>query len=296
MAPQVSVIIPVYNRAKIIRRALNSVLSQTFQDFEIIVVDDCSKDDTREALFTIKDPRIRCYTHKVNKGGAVARNTAIKEVRGTYVAFLDSDDEWLPGKLEQQIKAFHRLPESYGLLFTGANRFDEKGTLLWTAHPTKRGWIFNELLMENIGGPLSSILVKKEFLDRVGGFDENLPSCQDWDLYLRLSKVCQVDYLEEALLNYYINKQDRFRISNSQKAVSAGHDAILRKYCIEYRALSARDKIACLSYMIGMQIMASNIGQVTKLSFMLTAESRNPVYFFKWPRRVAGCILHLLLR
>ncbi len=115
MNPTVSVIIPTYNRANLVSRAIKSVLNQTYQDFEIIVVDDCSEDNTEEIVKSFNDSRIRYIKHKKNKGGSAARNTGIKRARGKYIAFLDDDDEWLPSKLEKQIMLFEKLSKHYGV-------------------------------------------------------------------------------------------------------------------------------------------------------------------------------------
>jgi len=103
--PKVSVVVPAYNRERLILHALNSVLAQTFADFEILAVDDGSTDGTIQAIQSCTDPRIRCLRHEKNRGAAAARNTGIQAARGEYVAFLDSDDEWLPHKLERQTAA-----------------------------------------------------------------------------------------------------------------------------------------------------------------------------------------------
>lgn len=100
--PTVSVVIPTYNRAHLVGRAIQSVLNQTYQDFEIIVVDDGSTDNTEEVVKSFNDPRIRYIRHDQNRGGSAARNTGIKMARGEYIAFQDSDDEWLPEKLESR--------------------------------------------------------------------------------------------------------------------------------------------------------------------------------------------------
>ena len=102
--PKVSVVIPTHDRAHLVGRAIRSVLAQTFQDFEIIVVDDCSVDNTKEVVQSLADSRIRYLRHEINRGGSAARNTGIGAARGEWIAFLDSDDEWLPKKLEKQLE------------------------------------------------------------------------------------------------------------------------------------------------------------------------------------------------
>ena len=112
--PKVSVIIPTYNRAHLVGRAIRSVLNQTYQDFEIIVVDDGSTDNTEEVVKSFNDPRIRYIRHEKNRGGSAACNTGIRAARGEYIAFQDSDDEWLPEKLEKQMQVFENTPTGVG--------------------------------------------------------------------------------------------------------------------------------------------------------------------------------------
>ena len=119
--PTVSVIIPIYNRAHTIDRAILSVLNQIYKSFEIIVVDDCSTDNTREVIEKFGDKRIRYIRKKSNKGAA-ARNTGIKAVRGEYIAFLDSDDKWLPNKLDEQIKVLKVTSPKVGVVYTETQR------------------------------------------------------------------------------------------------------------------------------------------------------------------------------
>jgi len=129
--PTVSVIISTYNRAHLIGRAIQSVLNQTYQDFEVIVVDDGSTDNTEEIVKSFNDPRIRYIRHEKNKGAAAARNTGIKAARGKYIAFQDSDDEWLPEKLEKQMKVFENAPPEAGVVYTDMQRINEDGEHYW---------------------------------------------------------------------------------------------------------------------------------------------------------------------
>ena len=118
--PTVSVIIPTYNRAKLLPRAIKSVLNQTFKDFEVIIVDDGSTDNTEEVIneFQKHNKRIKYIRHEKNKGAAAARNTGIKIAQGEYIAFQDSDDEWLPNKLEKQMEIFESAPAEIGVVYT----------------------------------------------------------------------------------------------------------------------------------------------------------------------------------
>jgi glycosyltransferase involved in cell wall biosynthesis len=207
--PTVSVIIPTYNRAHLIGRAIQSVLNQTYPDFELIIVDDASTDHTENVIkeFLQKDKRISYLKHDKNKGGSAARNTGIKTSKGEYIAFLDSDDEWLQGKLEKQTRFFLDKSIDVALVYTGSLKINGNLEKISTKiiHK-KKGWIFKDLLLKYCIGPTSSIMIRQKCLKDVGLFDEDLPSCHDWDLWLRISKKYKIDCLEEPLVKYYINE------------------------------------------------------------------------------------------
>jgi len=227
--PTVSVIIPTYNRAHLVGRAIRSVLNQTYQDFEIIVVDDGSTDNTEEVVKGFNDDRIRYIRHDENRGGAAARNTGIKAAQGEYIAFLDSDDEWLPEKLERQVKAFEKSDSRVGVIYTGSIAVSQNGeaTTDYKA-PKLRGSILRELLISNqiIGGG-SNVMVKRELLKKLGGFDEALPSCQDWDLWLRLASICQFDFVDAPLVRVCVHGNQ----ITTANAWPEGLERLLHKHC-----------------------------------------------------------------
>src|SRR5688572_2235335 len=147
--PNVSVIIPTHNRAESVFNAVTSVIKQTLEDIEIIVVDDASNDNTAEALARLRDKRIRFIRHEMNKGGAAARNTGILNCKSDYIAFLDDDDEWLPEKLAKQMAVLLASPPEVGCVYTGY--FDvERSTkrVIGQQIHTKRGNLSRELQLE----------------------------------------------------------------------------------------------------------------------------------------------------
>ena len=149
-SPVVSVIIPTYNRAHLIGRAIRSVLDQTYQDWELIVVDDASTDDIPGIVKGFTDGRVKYIRHDENKGAAAARNTGIQAARGAYIAFLDSDDEWLPEKLERQVQAFESSDAQVGVIYTGTIAVSQSGEALSDYKaPRFRGYIFRDLLISN---------------------------------------------------------------------------------------------------------------------------------------------------
>ncbi len=206
MSPKISVIIPAYNSEKFIKRTIQSVLNQTYKDFEVIIVDDGSTDNTKEVVeeFQKKDSRIK-YLWQENSGApARPKNKGIKESKGKYIAFLDHDDEWLPEKLEKQLVLFEkqknsklRFVSSWGLIFNA------KENQTYEHKIKKRGNVFQELLANNFILSCSSIFLKKEIFESVGFFDENLKFSDDWEMWIRIAQKYEFDFINEALFKYY---------------------------------------------------------------------------------------------
>ena len=184
--PKVSVIIPTYNRADLVGHAIQSVLDQTYADWETIVVDDGSTDNTRNVVSAFTDHRIR-YIYQDNAKLPGARNAGIRAGTGEYVAFLDSDDRFLPDKLERQVAALERHPEA-GLVASGSIEVDSQGKPLRTLRP----WLFQPQLtwqdwLYHCPFAPSDVLVQRDWLIRVGLFDVQQHYVEDWDLWLRMS-------------------------------------------------------------------------------------------------------------
>lgn len=203
--PTVSVVIPTYNRANLISRAIQSVLNQTYKDFEIIVVDDASKDDTEIVVNNFNDDRIIYIQHEINKGGGASRNTGIKEAQGDYIGLLDDDDEWLPEKLEKQMIKFQHSSEKVGLIYSGFYFVLEKNDKIMSeVCPTLRGNVYVDLLKDCILGSPTP-LIKRSCFQKAGFFDEELPGCQDWDMWIRISKYYEFDFVPEILAKHRVH-------------------------------------------------------------------------------------------
>jgi glycosyltransferase involved in cell wall biosynthesis len=218
----VSVIIPTHDRASLIARSIRSALEQTLQDLEILVIDDASTDDTAAVVAAFGDPRIRYLRHETNQGACVARNTGIRAARGAYVAFLDSDEEWVPHKLAVQVEALERsdLPEA-GIVTCGEMGVNRAGrSRRWL--PARRGWVFEALLLQQkIGCRTSSLLVKRSVLEKHGIlFDPALPARQDWDFVARVARVAQLEIVREPLV--VVHHHDGERVWTPARAVRAG--------------------------------------------------------------------------
>ncbi|XWK85820.1 MAG: glycosyltransferase [Phormidium sp.] len=184
--PLISVIIPAYNNEKTIQETIESVLRQTFTDFELIVINDGSTDRTLEIVSTIKDPRIKVFSYS-NAGGAVSRNRGFYHSSGEFIAFLDADDLWTPDKLEAQLKALQENPQA-AVAYSWLNSIDESSNFLRTGnHRTENGEIYAKLYLIPFIESGSNPLIRRQALMDIGGFDESLPASQDYDLYLRLA-------------------------------------------------------------------------------------------------------------
>ncbi len=204
--PQVSVIIPTYNRGQFIERAVQSVLAQTYTDFEIVVVDDGSTDDTVQLVLELQkaDGRIRYLRHETNRGAQAARNTGIRAAEGHYIAFLDSDDEWLPHKLEQQMALFGRRGQNIGVVYAGYLQEYHNGLPPREHRPVHRGYIYKDALREWIADT-STIVTRKELLYRIGLLDETIRAYQEWDLCIRLARFCEFDFVPDCLAIYHMH-------------------------------------------------------------------------------------------
>lgn len=232
--PLVSVVIPTYNRERTIARAIRSVLSQTYRDLELIVVDDASHDATRKRVETFTDPRLRYIGHTTNLGGSAARNTGIEQSRGEYLAFLDSDDEWLPTKLEAQLPLFRSSP-SLGIVYCSATYLTGAGAVVRHRVARHRGNVYRQLLLSNeIVGSTSAAVVPRAVLGRIGGFDVDLPARQDIDLWVRIAREYTVDFVADPLVQ--IDQGDRGdRISASQVNKLRARELFLEKHRADLR-------------------------------------------------------------
>lgn len=199
--PPVSVIIPTFNRAHTLKRAIDSVLNQTYRDFEIIIVDDGSTDHTADVVDTISDNRIKYICIGNNRGPAFARNVGIRESKGQFITFNDSDDMWLSNKLEQQIRYFRENVDSkLGVVFTRAQHIIGKRSYYV---PRKNQGFIGDILkqmLETNQAWLQSLMIRRTVVDRVGLMDESFKILDDWDYTIRLANVCHFGYISDPLV------------------------------------------------------------------------------------------------
>ena len=218
----VATVIPVRNRAKFVVRALNSVISQTYPSTEIIVVDDASSDDTPEIVRGIarEVPNIRLVTLQRNVGASEARNIGVQHASSDLIAFLDSDDIWYPDKLKKQIAEF-LIRKKVVAVFSGSRVIYPDRSF---SHIPPGNITVTDLYYSNKLSTTSSALISRSALLRVGGFDRQLPSCEDWDLFIRLAEIGEIRVVQEELIEFLNHSETR--LSNTKSGILVGHEMV----------------------------------------------------------------------
>ena len=238
----VSIILPTYNRAAKVGKAIDSVLRQTWEEFELLVIDDGSADNTEEVVRTYADRRIVYYRMSENGGQARARNCGMRMANYDYLAFEDSDDLWRPQKLERQMEAMARADDKVGMIYhklrydLGEGRYfllpDEK-----IPREKKSGDIYAQLLWDNLIG-MPTLLTKKECVESVGDMDEGLRCLEDYEFVLRLAKKYHAVFLDEVYLDAEFGTEG---ISGNSVQYLLASCGILGKYKTDYLAAGAFD-------------------------------------------------------
>lgn len=258
----VTVVLPTYNRRPFLEDAVRSVLSQTYHNLELLVVDDGSTDSTPEYLAQISDPRLRVIRGAHTGSPARARNAGIREARGRYVAFLDSDDRWLPDKLGIQVSGL-ATDRSCRWSYTGVTRIDQSGQPLhdpavapWRpyAGPTLEGLITLRAIVAT-----SAVLVDRRLLEETGGFEEDLPYCEDYDLWHRLA-LRSPARVEPAMVT---------EIRAHREHYSADRLAVYRSWAKVYARLGPqltdrRLRAVCARRRVRQMIIVANLSQAAR--------------------------------
>lgn len=236
----VSVIVPVYNRENYVGETLDSILRQTYQNIEIVAVNDGSTDNSLSVLLSYKEqyPDKLLVIDQENQGQVKSRNNAILQASGEYIAFLDSDDLWLPEKLEKQLPLF---VENVGLVYSGIHNIDDEGNIIDTelCRSDMRGNIYEKLLIRNrmTGG---TVVVRREVIEQVGMFDVEFAAAENWDLWLRVSKSYAVDFVNEPLVKY---RKHPGNMSKDRMLMLNIINSILTKHCSN-EPVSSKEKVA----------------------------------------------------
>lgn len=207
--PLISVIIPAYNAEAFIATTISSVLNQTYKNIEVLVVDDGSQDQTPDIVEAIAetDPRLKLL-RQANQGVAIARNLAIQQSQGEYIAPIDADDIWYPQKLEKQVECFLSADESVGLVYTWSVLVDAEDIPTGGALTSyQEGNILKPLIYNNFVGNASTPLIRRSCLEKIGNYNaqlkaQNAQGCEDWDIYLRIAEQYQFRVVPELLVGY----------------------------------------------------------------------------------------------
>lgn len=218
--PVISIIIPTYNRFHLVERAIKSVIKQTFKNFEIIVVDDCSTDKTEHIIKEISktDSRLEYIRTEKNIGGAAARNQGVSASQAKFIAFLDDDDEALPEWIEKSFEKILTLPESWGLLCCRWYQKSEFNVIYESAAFMNDGYIYEKLLKghDPLSGTSGSVVKKAAFED-VGGFDESLYGFHDYDFFFSVAEKWTFHYLQIPLIIFYNHPGSRLSDTNRKR-------------------------------------------------------------------------------
>jgi glycosyltransferase involved in cell wall biosynthesis len=225
--PTISIITPVYNAEKTIAQTIQSVLEQTYRDFEFLIINDGSTDRTLEIISTFQDPRIQVFSYP-NSGHSISRNRGLENASGHYVSFLDADDIWTPEKLETQLTALRTNP-SAGFVYSWSNFIDEEGAFLHKGSYFRAdGQVYQQLLVRNFIENGSNPMIRKEVFDQVGMFNPNLAAAPDWDMWLRIAKGHEFVCVPEVQILYRVSTQSVS--ANLQKLEAANRWVIAENF------------------------------------------------------------------
>lgn len=296
-APRVSILTPVYNGARYITHAIESALAQTYPDFELIIVNDGSTDNSAEVVRPyLADPRIK-YLEQTNGGVASARNAALRVALGSYIGFLDQDDLWLPEKLRLQVQYLDDHPD-VGLVHANQSYIDSDGRHIRIqfddGFSKVSDWCFEELFIKNRIAVLT-VLARKSALDRTGPLNEAISGGDDYEMWLRVSKHFPIGHLDQALAHYRTHESnvsnDSFRMTRTDLGAI---QSILRSYPEARKQLSAGvvdARLFELNYQLGGWYMWKAQDHASAKHFYWQAIRSQPFYLVSY-LRFAWCCLN----
>ena len=277
--PKVSIIIPTYNREEFITETIKSVLNQTYKDFEIIVVDDGSTDNTKQKLELFKS-KIKLIEQK-NSERAIARNNGVKNSSGEYIAFLDSDDLWIKNKLENQVN-FLDEKKDFILTYGQSLRINEHGKSIKTAKRQIQGYsgnVFEELLFRNFIVSATP-LIRREQFERTTGFQTKYVPYEDWEFWIRLSLLGKFYFFNKPFSYYRIHKSQSVKLVNAKKIEEVTLSLLLDSYNLKSIPSKVKNKslgLANLKFCYW-YILANDLEQAKEK--LIKAKEINPKLFF----------------
>ena len=271
----ISIVLPSFNRARILPKAVESILRQTYKDFELIIVDDGSSDNTREVVKSFNDDRI-VYVHQENAGACVARNNGIYHARGEYIAFQDSDDIWHEDKLEKQLKALQ--DKHADIVFCRMNRMSDGKKIGLVSDCYKEGFLPENVMPMSIG---TQTLVGKSIVFKQEKFDPEMPRFQEFELLVRAQKNYSIYCMEEPLVDYHLQSDS---ISVKPASIEKAWKLMLKKHPEFFTVYNtSRDRVAR-----DIQLNAKSVSafsQRMRLALFSLAISKSPktiARFVKW--------------
>jgi len=236
--PKISIITPTYDRREMIGRAIESVLAQTWSDWEMIIVDDCPERPAEEAVRRFTDPRITYIKHEKNSGGAAARNTAMARAKGEYFSFIDDDDEWYPDALETLHNSLQGTPPDVGFCYAAIENRYPDGRVEVTHVPQGVADYHERALTKFHGFIGQTLLVKRAVYEDVGGWDPAFPSHQEIEWVIRITKKYKALAIDRLVVRFFAGS-DHPRIGNNLPKRIAGRMMLLDRYQDEFAALPA---------------------------------------------------------
>ncbi len=283
---------PVFNREHTLKRAIACVLGQTCADLELLICDDASSDGSVAVVEAVQDPRVRLLRHEVNRGPAAARNTAVAAATAEYLAFLDSDDEWHPEKLQKQVRILDNLAGDYGMVLCGVRvrKVNEGSEILFV--PRYEGDVYKRMLKNRLGVPTSSVMVRTDRVREAGGFDERLRRCEDIELWMRVLARCKLARCPECLATFNIVLGKRVA-RQTEEAVTY----IVAKHREEFRrVLGPRGmRRACGNWWLIVARLYVQEGQFAKgFTYLWKALAATPLLPFRSYLSLAGAFVRFL--
>jgi len=282
--PLVSTIVPAFNAERYLGLAIDSILDQTYSNIEVLVVDNASTDTTAQVIKGYGD-KVR-YLREDTKGPAAARNRGLQESKGEYIAFLDSDDLWLPDKTERQVRFLTEHPE-YGIVYSQYEYIDENGELYdnkWGRVCTQTGWVFEDLLRHELQIGIGTMMIRRSSLEEAGNFNEKLITAEDTDLFIRLAKYSQFGHIAGPVARYRSHKESLTKQQGVPRGTFKSLDYLVERYPELHPS-----KNSVMSYAYAVRHFARGRGAFHKGDYQetrrqtLKAIKYRPLWLSVWP-------------